>query len=127
MEKFIQFIQDWFFNLSAGQKRRIAVVSTIVFAGLFSLIVFITAFSSGSEKPITRSDKINIISPIPPEEIFLPDEPDFIPGTLLERDRRLIWTEEDASAFWQDPLRFGEEQWRDKLEAAIDEFLERVP
>ena len=65
--------------------------------------------------------------PIPAEELFLPDEPDFLPGVLLERERRENWTEVDAQEYWQDPLRFGEEQWRDKVEAAINEMLERIP
>jgi hypothetical protein len=64
---------------------------------------------------------------IPLEEIFLPDEPDFIPGVLLGRERRASWTDQDAAIFWQDPLKEGEERWREKIETAIDEFLERVP
>jgi hypothetical protein len=64
---------------------------------------------------------------IPPEEIFLPDEPDFIPGVLLGREKRASWTDQDAAVFWQDPLKEGEERWREKIETAIDEFMERVP
>ena len=64
---------------------------------------------------------------IPPEELFLPDEPDFVPGVLLERERRTVWTVEDAAPYWRDPLQNGEEQWRNRLEAAVDELLERVP
>jgi hypothetical protein len=63
---------------------------------------------------------------IPPEELFLPDEPDFVPGVLLERERRTSWTVEDAAPFWQDPLKNGEEQWRERVEKSIDELLERV-
>jgi hypothetical protein len=29
--------------------------------------------------------------------------------------------------FWQDPLKNGEEQWREKIESSIDDYLERVP
>ncbi|MDR1278195.1 MAG: hypothetical protein LBK02_05550 [Treponema sp.] len=64
---------------------------------------------------------------IPREELFLPDEPDFIPGVLLERMPRESWTGEDAAPYWQDPLKSGEEPWREQAEAAIDELLERVP
>jgi hypothetical protein len=64
---------------------------------------------------------------IPPEELFLPEEPDFIPGVLLERERRTVWTAEDAAPYWQDPLKNGEEQWRNRIEKAVDEFLEQVP
>jgi hypothetical protein len=64
---------------------------------------------------------------IPPEELFLPDEPDFVPGVLLEREKRSVWTAEDMAPYWQDPLKNGEERWRDSLEAAVDELMERVP
>jgi hypothetical protein len=64
---------------------------------------------------------------IPPEDLFLPEEPDFIPGVLLERERRTRWTAEDAAPHWQDPLKNGEEQWRDRVEAMTDELLERIP
>jgi hypothetical protein len=64
---------------------------------------------------------------IPPEELFFPDEPDFIPGVLLEREPRDSWTAEDAAPYWQDPLKYGEEPWREQAESVIDELLERVP
>jgi hypothetical protein len=46
---------------------------------------------------------------------------------LFDRDRRTSWTEQDAAEYWQDPLRNGEEPWREKIETAVDEFLERIP
>jgi hypothetical protein len=64
---------------------------------------------------------------IPPEELFLPEEPDFISGVLLEREPRKAWTAGDAEPYWQDPLKNGEEQWRDRIELEIDALLERVP
>jgi hypothetical protein len=64
---------------------------------------------------------------IPPEELFLPSEPDFIPGVLPGREQREAWTVEDAAPYWQDPLRHGEEPWREQVELAVDELLERVP
>jgi hypothetical protein len=66
-------------------------------------------------------------TPIPPEELFLPAEPDFLPGVMPERERRQTWTAEDAEPYWQDPLKSGEEPWRNRVEAAVDELLERVP
>jgi hypothetical protein len=64
---------------------------------------------------------------IPPEDIFLPEEPDFVPSFIPGRERQGSWTEEDAAAWWQDPLRGGEEAWRGRIESVIDELLERVP
>ncbi|MDR2718549.1 MAG: hypothetical protein LBB89_10880 [Treponema sp.] len=64
---------------------------------------------------------------IPPDDLFLPDEPDFIPGVMLERERRTEWTAADAAPLWQDPLKNGEEPWRNRIEKTIDEIMESVP
>jgi hypothetical protein len=64
---------------------------------------------------------------IPSDDLFLPEEPDFIPGVLLERERRTMWTADDAEPLWQDPLRDGEAPWRNRIEKTIDEIMESVP
>jgi len=64
---------------------------------------------------------------IPPEELFLPDEPDFVPGVMLGRERREEWTAEDAEPWWRNPLADGEEQWRIGIERMVDEIMESVP
>ncbi|MDR2632781.1 MAG: hypothetical protein LBC51_04050 [Treponema sp.] len=64
---------------------------------------------------------------IAPEALFLPDEPDFLPEVLLEREQRNPWTVEDVRPFWTNPLQDDPEQWRERIKAAIDEFLEGVP
>ncbi|MDR1105633.1 MAG: hypothetical protein LBL44_04680 [Treponema sp.] len=64
---------------------------------------------------------------IPPEELFLPEEPGFVPPVLLEREPRESWSAEDAAPFWHDPLERGEEPWRERIEAVIDDLLKEVP
>ncbi|MCL2599808.1 MAG: hypothetical protein FWD88_01305, partial [Treponema sp.] len=64
---------------------------------------------------------------IPPEELFLPNEPDFVPEVLLGREQRTEWTVEDAEPWWQNPLVEGEEQWRYRIERMVDEIMESVP
>jgi len=124
--KIIQAIKDWFLALTAEQKRQLALICTGVFSLFLTLAVLISLFTGEKEKPV-EIEKTTIISPIPAGELLLPDEPDFIPGLLLERDRRTSWTEEDTEPYWQDPLRQGEEQWRENIENEIDKILERVP
>lgn len=128
MEKFVQFIKDWFQKLTAEQKRKFAVICTLVFAGVLTLSVILSLKLGGGEKK-EKAEPLGpvIIAPIPAEDLFLPDEPDYIPGVLLKRDRKLNWTEKDAEEFWQDPLKNGEEPWREKIESSIDDYLERVP
>ena len=127
MEKFVQFIKDKFQKLTAGQKRSLALICTVIFAGILTLSVLASLKTNGGEKKEDKPPESVIIAPIPAEELFLPDEPDYIPGVLLKRDRKANWTEEDAVEFWQDPLKDGEEKWREKIESSIDDYLERVP
>jgi hypothetical protein len=65
--------------------------------------------------------------PLPPEELFLPDEPDFLPEVLPERPPRESWTGEEALSFWTDPGEKNAAQWRDRAKALIDDLMERVP
>jgi hypothetical protein len=64
---------------------------------------------------------------IPAEDLFIPDEPDFVPGVILEREKRVQWTAGDAAPWWQDPLKDGEQEWRDQIEKTVDEIMENVP
>jgi len=65
---------------------------------------------------------------IPSEELFLPREPDFLPGTILGREPSPRWTETEARAWWRDPLlEEGEEPWRAAIESAAAEIMENVP
>jgi hypothetical protein len=129
LEKILQLIKEWFQKLSVGQKSRLAIICTVVFAAVLTLSVIISMKTHGGEKKEkeTKPKESVVTVPIPAEELFLPDEPDYVPGVLLERGQRAKWTDEDASEYWQDPLKNGEEQWREKIEVSIDEFMEQVP
>jgi len=127
LERIILAVQDWFHKLSAVQKRQIILVSTAVFAVFLVLAVVLPLKSSKKDKIISAPAAVSRQIPIPPEELFLPNEPDFVPEVLLEREQRSVWTEQDASVFWQDPLASGEDQWRQKIETAVDKLMENVP
>jgi hypothetical protein len=126
-EKIINSFQEWFNKMTVEGKRRFALICTATFAVILSFSVIMSIVDFDGAKKSNEPEKISINIPIPAEELFLPDEPDFLPGVLLGREIRTSWTESDAQEFWQDPLKSGEEQWREKIEVAIDEFLERVP
>jgi hypothetical protein len=133
-------------NLSGG-KRRFLLAGLGALAVLFLALIVLMVNSSGRGRPgseerpagtaargasgreagIQGRPPPEVPQPLPPEEIFLPPEPDFIPGVLLGRERRESWTLEDTRPYWQDPLKNGEEGWRDRIEAEIDDLMERVP
>jgi len=127
IEKIIRFFQNGFKNLTDERKRQVVLICTVVFAALLTLSVLLSLKKPEKIERTGDQTSLNFKIPIPPDDIFLPDEPDFIPGVILERERRTVWTEKDALEYWQDPLREGEEQWREKIEDEIDKYLERVP
>lgn len=127
IEKIIRFFHDGFKNLTDERKRQVILICTVVFAALLTLSVLLSLKKPEKMERTSDQTSLNIKIPIPPDDIFLPDEPDFVPGVILERERRTVWTEKDAEEYWQDPLKEGEEQWREKIEGEIDKYLERVP
>ncbi|MDR0302418.1 MAG: hypothetical protein LBI04_08940 [Treponema sp.] len=127
IEKIVRFFQDKFTNLTDEQKRRIVLICTAIFAAALILSVLLSLKKPEKNMQPDDQNRINFQIAIPPDEIFLPDEPDFVPGVIPEREQRTVWTEQDALEYWQDPLKEGEEQWREKIETEIDKFLERVP
>jgi hypothetical protein len=125
LEKYIHPFQDWIHSLSDEEKKRVVLFCTAGVAVILVLSVLLSLKSPKKEN--VQAQRTGVIIAISPDEIFLPDEPDFIPGVLPEREQRSSWTEEDAALFWQDPLKYGEEHWRENIEEAIEKFLERVP
>lgn len=130
-EKIGSFLNNFINKLIPEEKRTPAAMRIVYIgsAGVLVLLIFIiilAASGSGKKRP-AQPDYLNMKVEIPPAEVFLPDEPDFIPGVTLDRDRRETWTAADAEPYWQDPLKKGEEEWREKIETAIDNYMERVP
>jgi hypothetical protein len=126
-------IREYVFQkeLFRGRKRVIFIgLGALLVLALCSLLVVLLVMDHNADAGLRAAGDENRFpqrTPVPPEELFLPAEPDFLPGVMLERERRQVWTAEDAEPYWQDPLKSGEEPWRDRAEAVIDELLERVP
>ena len=62
---------------------------------------------------------------IPHEELFFPEEPDFVPQFLLEREPRRFWTIEDIRPYWRSPE--NSEFWQREVHNAVDKLMEGVP
>ena len=123
------FIRKLAAKLPQERRRPVLIASIGVFA-VFVLIFAGISLLGGSREgrnPVPVKAAPARQGFIPPDELFLPDEPDFIPGVLLEREQRTEWTADDAAPLWQDPLKNGEEPWRDRIERTIDEIMESVP
>jgi hypothetical protein len=117
-------------RIPPGKRRLVLGVSVVTFSVFLLILVGSSLATKGdreSRMPATAGTTAVQQGFILPDELFLPSEPDFVPGVLLEREQRTIWTASDAAPLWQDPLKDGEEPWRNRIEKTIDEIMESVP
>jgi len=137
--KIITAALDRLFEKLPPEKRRFAVTASVSALALLVLIFSVSLIFSGGGKTSAGNAASGRGSPasgtanitpvpviIPPDELFLPEEPDFLPGVLTQIRRR-VWTAGDAGPFWKDPLKDGEQIWRDQIEKTIDDIMESVP
>jgi len=109
---------------------RRTVLTMAVAVPIVLLLVIIGVMLMSKEPPAKpAAPPVNsvVTRRIPAEELFIPEEPDFVPGVILEREKRMQWSVDDAKPWWQDPLKDGEQEWRDQIEKTVDEIMESVP
>ncbi|MDR2448019.1 MAG: hypothetical protein LBD58_12155 [Treponema sp.] len=63
---------------------------------------------------------------IPVEDIFPPDEPDYLPNVILEREPR-AWSAEDTREYWTNPLENERVDWRETITNVVDGIMDAVP
>ena len=125
VQSFSDRLLDWLFARIPEDKRRLFF---IVAVGSVLVIICLAVVSMASSRRVPANFQAMIVGPvIPPEELFYPGEPDFLPPLLLERDPHPQWTNEDLEVFWQDPKAGNEEKWREAVKAAVDKLMEGVP
>jgi len=89
------------------------------------LILVITAVALSARGPREGAATHRAVHLIPPEELFIPAEPDFVPDFLLEREPRHFWSVEDIRPYWRVPA--NPEFWQGVIRSAVDELMENVP
>jgi hypothetical protein len=129
--QFIDPLQEKIQALASNKKMLIIIAGG---AAVFIILLLLLAISFGmnhnQNEMETDSQDINqIFAPqaISPGELFLPDEPDFIPEVMLDREPRTSWTDEDAEQFWKDPLDGNTEAWKNRIHEAVDNLMENIP
>jgi hypothetical protein len=103
-------------------------LSLLVFLILIGVLLLMNYSLAAADRAAGRdlSDTFKPLA-VPPEDFFLPEEPDFLPEALLEKEGQGTWSAEDARPFWKDPLQENPDLWRERMETVIDRLMERVP
>ena len=111
----------------SGKKQRLLLFALAGVAVLF-LVLLVSALALRSRRS-TESVPSDISSgpriTIPPEELFLPAQPDSLPEYLLEREPRGFWSIEDIRPYWRNPA--APDIWQDEIKSAVDKLMEAVP
>ena len=107
-----------------GKKKPLLTGLVGLAAVLFIFLIVALVINSGNnKKPPVRN--VALIPPIPPEELFIPSEPDFLPDYLFERERRNFWSLDDIRVYWKIPQ--NPELWKKEISSAVDKLMEGVP
>ena len=109
-------------HLEPGKRRLVLACGGGVAALL--LLIIILAASSGRTGD-TGSRNFSVSLSIPLDELFFPDEPDFLPEFLLEREPRLFWSIDDIRPYWRIPG--NNEFWQGQVRSAVDSLMEGIP
>ena len=112
------------------KKRRLVIYISLCALVFILIVIFWVSIRSCSaqESPIFKETIDARQGSIGQDEVFLPEEPDFIPWVIPERQQRSTWTLDDVMPWWKDPLRSsGEGPWRELIEKTADEILGGVP
>lgn len=101
----------------------------IIFLGLLvltplSIVLAIQATKNAKTKAAPLEFKADTVSE---EELFIPDEPDFLPKVIFEEPKRKSWDSDEAASFWTDPSDYPDNEWKDRITESLDGLLERIP
>ncbi|MDR1446871.1 MAG: hypothetical protein LBI90_08255 [Treponema sp.] len=110
-------------------KHRFVFLGLGAAALLLIVLLIVFAFASG-KATVKQAESMADVFPdalIQAQDLFLPEEPDFLPSLIPERERRETWMGEDAGEFWYDPLMQDESLWRERARQTVDRLLERIP
>jgi len=126
MKIYVKVWLDWLAT------HRIAVVSGFVGLIVLLLILLVTLLvnSRGNKKNLEAGQALSAAftaEPIKRNELFLEDEPDFVPKFLYYREPQERWTPEFVHQFWQS---LDDKTIQDLQQAAdnkVNELLEAIP
>jgi hypothetical protein len=104
-------------------------MAAVAFLGLLVVIPLVIILSANvarntRQKVESAEFKPDVISE---EEIFISDEPDFLPKVIFEETQRKSWDNSEAASFWTDPSGYSDTEWKSRITESLDGLLERVP
>jgi hypothetical protein len=126
VERIFGGFSDLIKNLCANKGTRGIIIFFAALAVLVPIGTVLVVKTGGTSPPKTLTREF-VPARIPDEDIFLPNEPDFLPPVILEQEQRKSWTVEDVEPFWTDPIEYGPAFWQERIGETVDDLLEHIP
>jgi hypothetical protein len=110
--------------------KKMARMLIICFAALTLAVPPVTIFTLKAVSNIQNRKNTAVVfraDQVAEKDLFIPDEPDFLPPVMLEQTQKQVWTSADVSEFWTGAREFSADFWRSGISASIDRLLEPLP
>jgi len=91
---------------------------------LAALILLGSIIPRGNKKTELQPSGLNAAHAIPPKALFIPDEPDFVPPFLVEREVRGSWSLDEIRPYWR--AQTDNEFLRRIVRSAVDDLMTGV-
>jgi hypothetical protein len=114
-------------RLNAGPKFKLIAAGAILGIVLAILGIILILNNRVRRPPDSEALTELFRMELPPDELFLDDEPDFLPDLLPERERRDTWNADDIRSYWTDPAEEDAGVYEDMMGAVVDEIMEHLP
>ena len=121
----IDALTDRFLGRFPAEKRRSMLFALGGLVALLLILVISVLMANFRGPKESTSVDMSAVPVIPPQELFIPGEPDFLPEFLLEREPRRSWSLEDIRPYWRSPA--DSKRWREEIKSAVDKLMEVVP
>lgn len=116
-------VSDAFTRLTPEKKR--LMFFALGGSAVFFIILLTVVIALNPRQPGASPANMTAAGGIPAEELFIPDEPDFLPDFLLDREPRHFWSVDDIRPYWRSPGNPA--FWQDLIRSAVDELMENIP
>jgi hypothetical protein len=113
------------FERVGPDKRKPLLIGIVGLAALLLILAIAVGILNSKKRQKAPSAAAPGGLTISAEELFIPEEPDFLPEFIFEREKRRFWSIEDIRPYWKTPD--PSDRWREEIKSAVDKLMEGIP
>jgi hypothetical protein len=104
------------------------LIAALVIVLVVPIVMLFFANRQKTEEAATQAQKRTMFTglSIPKEDLYLPDEPDYLPPAVI-RERERSWSPEKAGEWWTNPANIGDDRMIERVRDDVNAILDKVP